>query len=417
MRVLFIFTVSLLCILTRVVWADPLTLQEAVSLIGETDPALIQIEAKAQALDEKAVFDSQLSDPKASVAFQNFPVDNFSRSREGMTQIVVGMSQDFPRGQTLRYKSKRTEATAESVRAHREDVQRTIQQTVRQSWLDVYYWEQAAHMVDHSEVLLKKVLESTKIQYSTGRQNAQNVIEAELELGVLEDQRIDIDRQVAMARAELGKWIGSSPAQRALPKKFPDLPSVLSYEEIENMLVTHPKVKMSDTMIKAGKHDIQIAEEQYKPGFGVGVNYGHRDGQLSDGDNRPDFLTAKVSFDIPLFTGKRQDKNLAAQNYALSAAQSQKDETLRNLKTTLEIEHTNWKHFDKRLQHYNASVVKQAEENFDANLRAYQEDRTDFSSLIRAQVKVLDTKLKEVKLKTEKAKAQARLLYLQGEEA
>jgi outer membrane protein TolC len=173
----------------------------------------------------------------------------------------------------------------------------------------------------------------------------------------------------------------------------------------------------AEALIKAGKHGVKIAEEQYNPGFNVGLNYGLREGNLPDGDNRPDFVTAKVSFDVPLFTGKRQDRQLSASRYQAASAQYKRDDILRNLKAMLETDYSNWKRYDERARHYEASVLKQAKENFEASLRAYQEDRTDFSSLIRAQVMELDTELKSIKLKTDKAKAHSRLLYLQGDKS
>ncbi len=411
MRILFLF----LFLFSSPAFAQDLTLKQAVTLAGHDDPALAQIESSARALDEKSVAEGQLPDPKASLGFQNFPTDNFSRSREGMTQIVVGASQEFSRGHTLSYKSKRTKALANGTRAQRDVRQSEIQRNVRQAWLELYYWEQAAHTVHHSESLLEKVIEATETHYSTGRQNAQDVIGAELELSVLQDRRVDIDRQIEMARAELAKWIGQAAARRDLPKDFPHLPALLAYEDLEKSLVNHPQIKTSNAMIKAGNHGVNIAREQYKPGFGVGVSYGLRDGSLDGGGNRPDFVSAKVTFDVPLFTAKRQDKRLAARRYEVASAQYRRDDVLRNLKAMLETDYANWQRFDERARHYNKTVIKQANENFEASLQAYQEDRTDFSSLIRAQVMELDTKLKLIRLKTDKAKAQARLLYLQGE--
>ena len=144
---------------------DELTLEAAVGLAGQNDPALTQIEAGALALDEKAIADAQLPDPKASLAFQSFPVSDFSRSREGMTQIIVGASQAFPRGSTLAYKSQKTGAMADSERARRENRQSEIMRNVRQAWLELYYWQQAVHTVEHSETLLRKVIGSVSASY------------------------------------------------------------------------------------------------------------------------------------------------------------------------------------------------------------------------------------------------------------
>ncbi len=415
-----IFYPSLRLFMFGVLFASPvsaemLTLDKAVALAGQDDPALAQIKAGAEALSEKAVADGQLPDPKASLAFSNFPTDDFNRTREGMTQIIVGASQAFPRGKTLAYKSKKTESMAKAERAQLKEKQIGIERAVRQAWLELYYWQQAAHTVDHSEELLKKVIAATETHFSTGRGNAQDVIGAELELSVLQDKKVDIRRQIEISRAELAKWIGQGVVQGELPKEFPALPSIKGYEQLEASLTNHPKIKMTDAMIEAENNGLKIAQEQYKPGFNFGVNYGLRDGNLPSGEDRPDFLTAKVTFDVPLFTGKRQDKNLESSKYKVASTQYKRDDTLRNLREMLETEHANWKRFEERVKHYDTVVIKQANENFEASLRAYQEDRTDFSSLIRAQVMELDTKLKRIRLKTNEAKAQARLVYLQGE--
>lgn len=415
MRVVFI--ILLLCLFAGPAFAEQLTLDRAVSLAGQDDPALAQIKAKAAALDEKSISDRQLPDPKASLALQSFPVDDFSRTREGMTQIMLGASQAFPRGKTLSYKGRKTKSMADGQRAGLENQKREIERAVRLAWLDLYYWQQAANIIDHSEFLLKKVIEAIETLYATGRQNAQDVIGAELELSVLQDKKIDINRKIENARAELGKWIGRDAARRELPDNFPQMPALMAYKVMESELINHPQIKATEALINAGEHDVKIAQEQYKPGFNVGMNYGLREGNLPNGDDRPDFVTAKVTFDVPLFTGKRQDKKLAASRYEAASAQYKRDDALRNLRARLERDYADWKRYDERAKHYEAHVLKQAKENFEASLQAYQEDLADFSSLMRAQVMELGTKLKGIRLKTDKAKAHSRLLYLQGDKS
>jgi outer membrane protein TolC len=414
---LFLFTFPALAQTSDEVDVSFLTLEKALALAGDDDPALAQIESNALALDEQAVADGQLPDPKASFALQNFPTDNFSRSREGMTQIVVGASQAFPRGKTLAYKSRKTESMASAMRAQLDEQKLIIERSIRLAWFDLYYWEQALSTVKKSEALLNKVLEATEIHYSTGGSNAQDVVSAELELSILHDKKVDIDRHIAIKRAELAKWIGQEAARGELSSEFPDMLPLLSYDDIDLSLTAHPSIRISEAMINAGKQSIKIAEEEYKPGFNVGMNYGMREGDLPDGDNRPDFLSVKLTLDIPLFASNRQDRRLSASRHETKSAQYKRNDTLRSLKAMLATEYANWQRYDERVKHYDTSVIRQASENFEASLQAYQEDRTDFSSLIRAQVMELDARLRGLKLKTDKAKAHARLLYLQGEQS
>ena len=95
--------------------------------------------------------------------------------------------------------------------------------------------------------------------------------------------------------------------------------------------------------------------------------------------------------------------------------QYQRDDILRDLFAQLQGSYSSWQRYDERAAHYDQSVLHRANDNFEASLEAYGEDRTNFASLIRAQVVELDTKLNYIKIKTDRAKAQADLLYLQGD--
>jgi outer membrane protein TolC len=397
------------------VQADELTLPEAVMIAGKKDPILEQSIAKAKALEEQAIADDQWVDPKVKFALQSFPTNDLNYTREGMTQIVAGISQSLPRGETLKYKSQKTLSMSSVERAKFEEQKRQITLTVRQNWLDLYYWYQAKKTIDESEALLKEVIEATESAYGTGRQNTQDIIRAELELSVLQDRRIDVLRKIKTGQAELGKWVGLAVAERSLPLNFPKMPKIKNMADIKETLQDHPKIKIADAMVLATKNDISMAKEQYKPGFNLGLNYGLRNGTLANGDDRPDFITAMVTMDVPLFTKKRQDKKLSARKHDKAAANFMRQDVLRILNTNLQGEYKNWEGLRARAEHYKTDVIKRAEENFEAALRAYQEDLTDFSSLMRAQIMELDTKLQTKKLQIDAAKSQARLLYLQGE--
>ncbi len=406
---------ALFTLLSRGVVAETITLDQALERAVQNDPVLAQITSSVEMLKAKAVVDAQLPDPKVMLAFQNFPVDDFSRAREGMTQIVTGVSQKIPRGGTLKYKGKQTQLRAESVKAEIYLRNVSVKREVRRLWLDLYYWNHAENTITRSETLLQQIIEATELHYGTGGRNVQDVIGAELELSVLQDKKIDVQRKIDALKAELTKWLGNELAQRKLDEAFPALQQVKAYDSIEQLLVGHPKIQVVEAMIDSERQGVNIAKAQYRPGFDIGLSYGFRQGELPIGQERPDFLTAKLTFDLPLFVDKRQDKNLAASNYRVSAVQYQRDDILRDLRAQLQSSYANWQRYDERVAHYDQSVIRRAKENFEASLEAYSQDRTNFASLMRAQVVELDTQLNYIKIKTERAKAKADLIYLQGE--
>jgi len=134
-----------------------------------------------------------------------------------------------------------------------------------------------------------------------------------------------------------------------------------------------------------------------------------------DGSERADLLAATVTCDLPIFTNKRQDRRLAAAQHREGAARMQYDDRLRAMQSQHESEYVTWQRLSQRLQRYRQTLIGQATANSEASLLAYQNDATDFPTLMRAKITELETHLKAMRIHVDAAKAQARLLYLAGE--
>lgn len=398
------------------VMADELSLAEAEGIALQSDPMLNLIDANAQALDEAAIADGQLPDPKLKFSLFNFPTDTFSRTQEPITQLRFGLQQTIPRGDTLSLKSKRTSSKASSVRAKNNDEELKLRSDVRKYWFETWYWIKAEQIVKKDIDLFKQLVDITESQYAAGKQNQQDVLRAELEMGLLDDRLTHIQQQQEVSRAELSKWIGSE-ALRNLPAELPVLQKIPSRAEVEASLPTHPALRIFRSKIDMNRHSVAIAREAYKPAYTFGVDYGVRDGNNPDGSERSDFLAATVVLDLPIFTDKRQDRRLASAQRRASAAQLELDDKYRAMQSMLARDHVTWTKLSQRLDRYRNTLVGQAESNSEASLLAYQNDATDFSTLMRAKITELNTHLKALRIHTDYAKAHARLLYLAGEQS
>jgi len=397
------------------VMADELSLAEAEEIALQSDPMLNLIDANAQALDEAAIADGQLPDPKLKFSLFNFPTDTFSRTQEPITQLRFGLQQTLPRGDTLSLKSKRTSSKANSARAKNDDEELKLRSDVRKYWFETWYWIKAEQIVKKDIDLFKQLVDITESQYAAGKQNQQDVLRAELEMGLLDDRLTHIQQQQEVSRAELSKWIGNE-ALRNLPAELPVLQEIPSRAEVEASLPTHPALRIFRSKIDMNRHSVAIAREAYKPAYTFGVDYGVRDGNNPDGSERSDFLAATVVLDLPIFTDKRQDRRLASAQRRASAAQLELDDKYRAMQSMLARDHVTWTKLSQRLDRYRNTLIGQAESNSEASLLAYQNDATDFSTLMRAKITELNTHLKALRIHTDYAKAHARLLYFAGEQ-
>lgn len=394
---------------------DFLTLDEAEDIAIELDPVTKSFVARSESLSEQAIADGQLPDPRLKLGAANFPVDTFDRGQEAMTQLQVGIQQSFPRGDSLQYRREQTEALSDIETARSRVRLLEVLRDVRLSFFQLYYKSAAQEILKENRDLFSKLLDITRRQYAAGRDNQHDVLRAQLELSLIDDRILEVVQEMESASADLGKYIGYENATSTVQEGFPELPAVPPLDVIRSNLVSHPILQIEDAALLASRKRIDEAEEQYKPGFNVDVTYGERTGRDFDGDSRPDFFSAMLLIDLPIFTDKRQDRRLAAAKKQKLARQFSRADKLRDLRSMAEREQANMSRLDERLQLFEKRAASDARMNVQSTLKAYQNDVTDFTTLMRAYMTELNTRLDLLRISIEKAKVQSKLLYLAGE--
>ena len=390
--------------------AGPLTLDEAVAIaLGANDPTVARFAERAASLDLRAIADSQLPDPQVRVGMANFPVDTFAFGQEPMTQVQVGVRQSFPRGRTLSMTRERREAEAKGQRASASLQELRIALDTRTTWLELYYWIGARRIVGQSQKAVQDLVEVIKASFSTGVRSNQDLLRAQLELSLLDDRAIEVERQIDDLTANLDRLIGEENARRPVAEIFPNLPAPPAKEIIEQGLVRHPATKVNDALIEVRDRDVDIARQQYRPGWSIEAGYGVR------GADRPNFASVMLVFDVPLFPGKRQDPQVSAARKDRAVAELDRMTTLLDLKKSLDRGYADWLRLEERRRHYAGVVLQKTDANADAALDGYKNRVTDFPELIRSRLAELDAELQLRRLRVDDAEAQSRLLYLAGE--
>jgi len=396
--------------------AATLTLHEAERIALGRDPAVAAGEARSRAMQEDATAEGQLPDPMLRLGLANLPSESLDIEQEPMTQLRFGVSQAFPRGRTLSFKQRRSEWQASAEQAKADNTARMTVRSVRENFLELYYQTQAGRIIDQSRSVFSQLVDITEAHYASGRVSQQDVLRAELELLRLEDRATRIRMAEDASRATLAKWI-SDEARRPLAEAFPMLPDLPAQGALASTLGDHPAISVESARTQAADESVRIAEEQYKPGFNIGVDYSKRFGENPNGSEREDMLSAMVTMDMPLFTGQRQDRRLAASRHQAESARLERDDRMRELREVLEREYANWQRLGERQVLYEQRLLRDAQANAEASLKAYQSGVTEFNTLMRARITELEVRLDSLRIRIDRAKVAARLLYLaSGEE-
>lgn len=391
----------------------PLTLAAAEDLALDQEPGRSSLLARAQALEEESVAAGQLPDPVLRMGLANFPLESGGFTTEGMTQAQLGFRQVFPPGKTRENSTRQFQSLSLEMKENADGRGRDVLSSVRQAWLETYYWQQAHVIVDESRPFFADLVRVTRSLYSVGRKDQQDLLRAELELSRIDDRLIDINKAHSRAIAALSEWVGED-AKRPIAVNLPQWERLPPLGVLQTDLLTHPVLKAADARIDARQAGVEIAEERYKPGWALDLGYGYRDGFLPNGDPRSDFISLSVTMDLPVFRKNRQDKRLAAALSERRAANDAKEELRRRLNSQLESEYARWTELDRRIDLYEQQILTLAENNAEAALAAYQSDAADFADVMRAYIDDLNTRVDHIRLQVERGQSYATLANLGG---
>ena len=390
-----------------------LTLGEAERLALRADPLVESNKATARSFDEESIAEGTLPDPRLKLGAVNLPVDSFDLDQEPMTQLVVGIQQNFPRGDSLELMQQQSKWQANAALARAENVRRTVLKDVRETYLNLYYEIAAKQIVRETRELFSKLVKITESNYAAGRVNQQDVVLADLELSRLDDRATKIQSGEEVYRAQLEQWIGE-PAWGMFESSFPKLPSLPESVDLNQVIAQHPVIVAQTANVETSRKKTELARQDYSPGWSASLDYGFRSGNNADGSERADFASALVSLDIPIFTSNRQDRKVAASEQKTSAAMYVKDDELRKLKLMYEKDRHMWERLGERETLYKKSLLASAKNNTVVSLHAYQSGVSEFNTLMRAQITELDVRLEDLRIRVDRAAAQARMLYITG---
>ncbi|CAK1771590.1 outer membrane protein TolC [Vibrio crassostreae] len=372
--------------------------------------------AQSQAMRETGIASATLMDPKLKVGFGGLPVDSFQFDEDPMTNISVGLMQQFERGNTLDLQQKKAGQQADGLALQVQARELTVANSMTQLWLELGYQQVAEGVMRENRRLLVELENYVQTNYSIGKSEAQDLLNAQLQVSKL-DEKLQANQQVQRRLiSQLSEWLGSDwlgsqvlDSQGVLNANnqidWTSLESKLSTNRDSTkhyqLLMDHPLVKITDATISSNQTQVELAEQAYTPQFGVEVMYAHRQANNMAGEPASDLVSAYLTVDIPLFTGNRQDKNLSAAQYQVGAAKSQKDTLLSQMNAQVNALLVDKANLTQRLERYQKTLLPQTAARISAVERGYQNNTAQFNDVISATADELALKLEQQRLITD----------------
>ena len=383
-----------------------LTLAEAERLALTHAPWLAHHRTNVSAAAERVVYEGRLPDPQLIVGVVNVPTDTYSTRPDDQSAYQVGLRQQFPPGDTLNLRSRRAEKELTREEARLEAERRNLLRQVRQTWLEIYYLNHSLRLLEETRRLQRKQLEAAEGRYRAAADMQQALIRARQALARVNEREPMLKAQIARARAQLGRWIGEASAL-PLPAALPALP--VPAPDFDT--ARHPELLAAEAMHNAARLDVDMARQEYKPGWMLDLSYGFRR-PMPDGTERPDMVTAMVTLDLPVFRSKRQDRRLAEKQALESGARFETEDKRRELVAMHQSMRAEYEALAARARIFEEQLLPAIRREAQVTVAGFARDQVEYRE---AQMKALEAEQEYTRVRVDLAKTQAELLYLTGE--
>ena len=402
------FAICGLLPLTSVATDAPLTIGEAQHLASARSPQLEASGFAVSASQEMAVAAGELPDPELKFGVENLPVDGpdqFSLQRDFMTMTQVGVMQEFTLPSKRRLRAERAQRAVQLAEAERSMNLASVQRGATLAWLDRYYAEAMEDRVLEQASAARLEVTASEAAYRAGEGTSADVLMARGVVAELDDQAADAARRVRGSKISLARWIGED-ADRQLGGKPPIDAIPIHPHAIDARLAEHPEILALQRQEELARTEAELARALKRPDWSVELMYSQR------GDEFSNMVSLEISVPLPINSGDRQNRELAAKLAEASQARAQREDMLRQHTADLRTMVDEWQSNRQRRDRYSATIIPLARDRAGAALAAYRGGKMPLSEVLAARRNETDMQLRALEIEAEAARLWAEISFI-----
>ena len=342
------------------------SLDELVVEALDNNPDLAALKARWQESSYKTPQVGSLKDPVLSFALSNYPSDDFSSDTFPMTGNEVKLAQAFPFPGKLKNRTALAREQAKWFEAAYYDAHYQVARKVKDAWYRLYFNQMATGVVERNMQLVDDIIRLTEVRYETGSGLQQDVLKAQVKKSNLLDQSISLRQQKAVIEAELNRLLNRPPGTFEAPVKM-ELPKAeIGLEEFERAgLQDRPLNAAYQALIKRYRYQKKLAELDDYPDVTLWGSWRFRDDNLPD--EGTDFVSAGISFNLPVYREKRRAA-VAEANAALRMAEYQSKGFRNSVSASIQKAYARMQETFQQSELYSKGIIPQTSQSFQAAL-------------------------------------------------
>ncbi len=360
----------------------------------ENNPEIKEFQNRIKAVQEVPSQVSSLDDPILQFQLMNLPVDTFDFDQENMTQKLFSLSQKLPYPGKLGLKAEIAGKNIEITEQDLEEVKLSITRDVKLAFYELCFVLAATNITQENKTLLAQFVTIAESKYSVGKGLQQDVLKAQVELTKIMEQLIEFRKLEEIEKAKLNSLMNLLPQEAlTIPHGISKTDFTFTVQKLQNIAEKHrpllSKIRFLKERYGSSK---KLAEKEYYPDFNVGFKYGKREGTRTI--DRPDFFSAWVGINIPIWYKTKQSRRVSETGYKVEMASETynkaKNQIFLNLKKLIDKERQG----GKTLQLIEQGILPQARQSLESALAGYSVDKVDFLTLLSNQVTLFNWQIR-----------------------
>ena len=350
--------------------------QDLLSGLMENNPEIRAARFRFEAATKRPSQAGTLPEPKASYTNVGVghPLSRLNASEFAYHGFGISQELPFPGKLGLASEEAKREANAEqqSYRAVVLDVTTRLK-VAYYEWLTV---QKAIEITRKNGDLLSRFEEIARNRYTVGKGLQPDVLKAQFEVSSLEQQLVMLDEKRQRAEAEIASLLAVPSIALSAPREIQASSLSMSLDELLKATNESPRVKAEQQMIDARAVGINRSLKDFRPDFGVNLQWQHT------GGNFPDYYMASIEVKIPIYFARKQ-------RYALEESHSRLNEAKQNYRTAqqqaiyqVKDQYLAIQSSERILNLYKTTLIPQASLTVDSSTSAYEVGSMDFLSLV-----------------------------------
>lgn len=343
-----------------------------------------------------------LPDPRFSYVYFIEEVE----TRVGPQRQRFGLAQTFPWIGTLRLREGAAAAEAAAQQAY-EKAKLSLFYRVEAAYYEYWYLWQALAVTKEHIRLVANLEGVARMRFKAGAAPHSAVIQAQVELGKLDDRVRTLEALQRPTVAKLNAAL-NRPVHLSLP--WPDvLPALSGAFSDEHVLQrfsdSNPDLRRLAQLVLKEDAGIRLARKNYYPDITLGVDYvdtgAAQNPDLADSGKDP--IMAMASISLPLWYGKRRAAEREAR-HRKAAAEASRDDAGKRLEADLVLALYHFRDAERKIALYGDTLVSKAEQSLKVTKQGFEAGSTEFVSLIDAQRLLLEFQLAHRRAQADRGK-------------